>query len=777
MHQPDKNEISLLLAQLDGEGAFATRRTADAGELSVSVRGFGKLAWPIKDTMARKLCKLAQPARHGFKTETRLDKRIRDTWEIASECLTLGPVSWTKALERHLDRLRRDLGLPGTCRLVAKLHNLLIYTPGQFFATHQDSVKSERMVGTLVVVLPSRFSGGELVIEHRGEKLRAGGSEKELTLIAFYADCHHELRPVKSGHRLALTFNLSVKGDTAPGDLAAERLKSLSDAVQEHFHQPRSPRMPGGTPPKLPQKLVYLLDHEYTQRDLSWKRLKNGDARRAAALRHAAEDQDCEIFLALAEVHETWSCEEEDDRGYRRGGYGGYGDDDDEEPESEDSGGSDLDLIELIDHNIELKHWVDAKGGKSEGVGTVAGDELFYTKPSKEFDPFRSEHEGFMGNYGNTADRWYHRAAIVLWPRQLAFAIRAEQSPRWAVTQVTSALKRDGVPTAMELLRQVYPVWEQAVRKDPSPTLLGSTLALAARIEDHRAADTLLRPFSLAQLTRGNIKRMVQVVHAYGPSWSEILFNNWLKDNRFRFHDSVDTWIAKELPFLCQAICGDGDPKHRVLAKTLLAGFWKRIENDLKEIPRFGPKSQAGESAFVIPQLLALLDCGRITGDTRFQNHIVEFLTTRKPVLPEAIWIQILSAADKRGGDSLRELGLQPLVALSVARLTERLDEPLRAPEDWSLTVSLGCSCDLCKKLGRFLKDTRQRRLEWPLAKDHRQHVHGKIDAHERPVLHTTRRTGSPFTLILEKTQEVFSRDLKSRNTWKTELKWLKALG
>jgi hypothetical protein len=333
MRHPGQTDISLLLGLWDGEGGFASRRMADAGELNVSVRGFGKLRWPVGEADARKLCKLARPARHGYKTETRLDKGIRDTWEIGPDHLDIGPVAWPKSLERHLDHIRRDLGLPRTCRLKADLHNLLIYTPGQFFAPHQDSVKSKRMIGTLVMVLPSRFTGGELIVEHKGESLRASGSAYELTLIAFYADCRHEVKPVPRGHRLALTYNLLAEGDTTAGDVDAERLDALTEAVRERFAQLRR-RVDASTreaqPREAPVKLVYLLDHEYTGRDLSWKRLKNGDSRRAAALRRVAQILECEVYLTLAEVHETWSCEEEEDRGYGR-----YREDEDED-EGED---------------------------------------------------------------------------------------------------------------------------------------------------------------------------------------------------------------------------------------------------------------------------------------------------------------------------------------------------------------------------------------------------------------------------------------------------------
>jgi hypothetical protein len=53
-----------------------------------------------------------------------------------------------------------------------------------------------------------------------------------------------------------------------------------------------------------PNRLVYLLDHEYTQRGLSWDRLKSADAERAALLRTAAEESGCEAVLALTEIKE-----------------------------------------------------------------------------------------------------------------------------------------------------------------------------------------------------------------------------------------------------------------------------------------------------------------------------------------------------------------------------------------------------------------------------------------------------------------------------------------
>src|SRR5206468_9619603 len=114
-----------------------------------------------------------------------------------------------------LDQVRRDLGLGDGVQLTASLHHMLVYEPGQFFASHRDSEKTDEMIGTLVVILPASFTGGALVLEHHDEHLTFRGSGRHLTFIAFYADCHHEVRPVASGHRVVLTYKLMIGGDTS----------------------------------------------------------------------------------------------------------------------------------------------------------------------------------------------------------------------------------------------------------------------------------------------------------------------------------------------------------------------------------------------------------------------------------------------------------------------------------------------------------------------------------------------------------------------------------
>ena len=160
-----------------------------------------------------------------------MDLSVRDTWEITPDRVTLTGLDWDAVLAE----VRDGLGLPARARLRAGPHALLVYGKGQFFLPHQDSEKDDTMIGTLVVSLPSSHTGGELLGE-------------------------------------------------VPAEPSAEAARYLA----EHFTA-RVSRWKGDDR-EPPDRLVYLLDHQYTQRGLSWDRLKGADAERAALLRAAADD-------------------------------------------------------------------------------------------------------------------------------------------------------------------------------------------------------------------------------------------------------------------------------------------------------------------------------------------------------------------------------------------------------------------------------------------------------------------------------------------------------
>jgi hypothetical protein len=414
-------EIIATLEALESDSSFCAEHIVPAGALRLTVKGAGPVTLPLKPATVQSLIDVAEPARFGWREKTLLDKRVRNCWEIPAGRLKVADRPWNATLKRALDEIAINLGLESArhkkSALKAHLHNLLIYGPGQFFAPHQDSEKIPGMIATLTVILPSPHDGGALIIDSHGQKRRFQGapSGKKLNLIAFYADCHHEIKPVRKGYRVALTYNLVVNGAKSADDPVAAVIPAarLTALLSEYF---KSRDRTG-----KPKKWVYLLDHQYTQKGLTWKLLKNSDRLRVSVLSQVAERLGLDIHLALAEIQELWDAYREDDDWYssRHRRWESDEEDDSDEESSDSAGDDNYVLRKLIDGNVELKHWIDARDRAVRKPSVFAYDsEMCWTRATDEFNPFRSEYEGYMGNYGNTLDRLYRRAAIVLSPRK-----------------------------------------------------------------------------------------------------------------------------------------------------------------------------------------------------------------------------------------------------------------------------------------------------------------------------------------------------------------------
>ena len=111
--------------------------------------------------------------------------------------------------------VKLELGLQDK-EVWAEPYKLLLYKPGGHFKPHRDTEKAAGMFGTLIVQLPSEFTGGDLVVRHAGKeimvKMSQEGSASYCLIAAHYSDCEHEITPVETGYRLALVYSLCWGG-------------------------------------------------------------------------------------------------------------------------------------------------------------------------------------------------------------------------------------------------------------------------------------------------------------------------------------------------------------------------------------------------------------------------------------------------------------------------------------------------------------------------------------------------------------------------------------
>jgi len=777
----------------DATTASSVEVTARMNDLSLEVEGYGRVQFPVTPAKARKLAALGQPARFGRGAETLTDPDVRDTWEIPKN---LVQAEWDEVvLKVVLATVKDELGLPSAAELTAELHSFLVYEPNQFFLAHQDSEKDDSMVGTLVVTLPSAYTGGELMVGHDEEWKAYRGSKTALSLVAFYADCRHEVLKVKSGYRITLTYNLLMHGDTRRPESDEGTIAELAGLLREHFST-AVPAYYDGPATDIPKRLVFLLDREYTPRGLSWAGLKGADGSRVSLLRAAADRAGCETVLALADIKTTHSAFADDDDD----DYDDYDGDDDEYCDEDEnvSDASDYDIHELIDSEVTLTHWTQPDGtGLAEISLHVPAGEVCAVTPTGALEPRDSEYEGYMGNWGNTLDRWYHRAAVVVWPRAKAFANRAETSPAWALDELASMASSGRVRDAQAAAATLTPFWDNALRgrtpveKGGISGIFAQALRAADAVADASTAAMLLHPFRVEDLTDPHLDAFATLVGGYGQRWTANLLGTWFGRDQpawafggtWAYGNGRERpqWVTDCLPGLCARLrgtrgAGSAIRGGTVAAQRLLDLAWEWLEKQIRAGLALVPPSRRAEQLGSLGgPLAAVLTAAAAVGSASTRDAVTGFLRKQGDAVAPLEMSALRAAAEMPSAGPRADAGFAELAGDCAVWLRARLARPRRVPDDWSIELPGDCACPLCRNLRGFLEDRTRRTLEWPLAKEGRHHVHSRIDAAELPVTHVTRRQGRPYTLVLTKTDELFAREQRSRAEAEADVAWLAA--
>jgi len=437
---------------------FCTSGTLSPIDPGLEVVGVGPVRLPLKPAMAKSLIAAARIAPFGKGTETLVDTKVRKTFEIDASQIQLS-ATWEKTIDEVVSRVATDLGLTDL-QLRAEPYKVLLYERGGHFQRHRDSEKIDRMVGSLIVMLPSGFSGGELVIRHEGARetfsFEAARSESTPNYVAFYADCEHEVLRVDTGRRLCLTYNLIV------GNPSAAKKKKPSADVDDATRLANTIKAYVAKEPSQP--LVFALEHQYTQAGLKAELLKGADRGVADLIESAANLADCRIYLAQVSRHLYQAAEE----GHSRRRYGWS---------SGEVDVSQLEIGETFEDDLHGEEWRDFSG-KRQSFGVIPFDRtsIVSKTPLDDWVPTSEEYEGYTGNAGNTLDRWYHRSAIVLWHADHHFDVIAQGNLHDNVCMYFSMLQKlDRTPKKRldEARRDCFRLARAIIRRWPGRTSLG----------------------------------------------------------------------------------------------------------------------------------------------------------------------------------------------------------------------------------------------------------------------------------------------------------------
>ncbi len=123
----------------DDKYNFFSEHDLGLKDCQIEIPGIGKLKFPIIKDTVEKLLKISSEAKYGHGEKTLLDKKVRNTQEITAD--KFKAKFKEKNFNKMLQTMKEEMGLPEDSTLKAHLHNMLVYTPGQFFKKHQDTEK------------------------------------------------------------------------------------------------------------------------------------------------------------------------------------------------------------------------------------------------------------------------------------------------------------------------------------------------------------------------------------------------------------------------------------------------------------------------------------------------------------------------------------------------------------------------------------------------------------------------------------------------------------
>jgi hypothetical protein len=755
-----------------------------AGDLALTmpglvVEGLGTLRLPLGETQARELIGRCQQAPYGKGTQTLVDTTVRRVWELDPVHFQLSNPKWDQLIESIVGEVQEKLGLQER-KLTAHLYKLLVYEKESFFLPHRDGEKLDRMVATLVVALPSEHTGGVLIISHDGHQheitFTGAASGLELSYAAFYADCQHEVRPLASGFRLCLTYNVTLAKSRGRKGITAPSYESVVDELAEF--------LVGWRNDPNPQKLTVTLDHRYTRDGLTLDKLKGIDRSRADVLFEAAERADCMAHLALVTLWQQGSAEGDyDDFSYGRDRrYSWFHDDDDDDDEGEGDGyddetGSDYEMGEIFEASLSADHWSDRKGKKVRfGEIRLEENEIVADAAIDDGDPSEEEFEGYTGNAGMTLERWYRRAAVVIWPRQEHFAVLCGAGTDASIAGLEPMVKR--LKRASKARREI----QRGECLDFATAIIDAWHPVRGR-QPRNESDEIDRnvfPGLLCELDDPDLVRrfLSQVLSVDGEIQLDVTFVKFCKRHGWESGGAelmaviratrADTLVrnAQLVQMLCRQ--RDRNAERLVLCTRLCEGFVEALEAfDSQQADDDWRARRVDRAALLIALVGAMLAIDAQSPLLRLIDHAL--LCRDKYGLTDTHLAAIFALESRLAKLTAPSEAVSHWLLTCRQLLQGRTARAPGKPTDFRRADELSCKCADCSALSQFLANSEQPEIRFPLNKDRRQHLHGIIDSNRCDLTHVTERRGRPFTLVCTKTtasyaraSNIYERDLKN---------------
>ena len=441
--------------------------------------------------------------------------------------------------------------------------------------------------------------------------------------------------------------------------------------------------------------------------------------------------------------------------------------DDPSDAVGDDSG---VEMGEVYEEERSLDHWLDPHGRKQPfGQMHLEENEILCPEGTEHWSVEQEIHEA-TGNEGVSVERSYRQGVIVIWPRDRYFAILAGEGQTSAIPALEQMAERSKSGKSLAACRtfadEIIGHWKPRHRIVGTGEFHGSArmLKVLERVGTAELVGRFLQEVFPKDFDGSEGENLVRLFERFGwepyaAALREFLAQQKPENYFTRLEQIVSICVALccDPPALAEerrAVCASlADP----LAEVVDRWDAKRAQfsdvDDFDEDEKWGDEKRTG----VVANVLRIL--GTIGATRQLDQFLTHVLTRRqryslrRVLIPDvkaiSEWISKVPAAHPVASTLWQHC---------LGELRAATARPIVPPQDWTRDANLGCRCEDCQMLSRFLSDAAQQVARFPLRKDRRQHLHQQIDKHRLDLTHVTDRVGSPQTLVCTKTQASYQR-------------------
>jgi len=172
-------------------------------------------------------------------------------------------IKWNEQLIVLTERVSKELNCEG--KLKAEFNKLILHKTGSIYTRHVNVHKETSPFATLIIKLPSVYTGGELVVyDHAKVTKRVYDFDNvkqesvfSIQYVAHLENLEHELLRVEAGYRLLLVYSLLHKDSTKVSEAEKDHgcNSDLIDEIYSHLLRATYSQ----------KSLSFLLDNQYAK--------------------------------------------------------------------------------------------------------------------------------------------------------------------------------------------------------------------------------------------------------------------------------------------------------------------------------------------------------------------------------------------------------------------------------------------------------------------------------------------------------------------------------